>query len=388
MRERQLAMKRFLIIFIFFLFTASITVSADETKESTETPSVDDYDFSDIQDILDNTFESSDINFREIVIDLVKGESDYSIKDVLKLIWDKAIEELNANRKAIIQVILIAVVAAFFTNFSSVFSNNQISETGFFITYMLLITILVASFSIVNKVAGEMVSTLLDFMRALVPAYFMAVAVSSGSATSLAFYEITLVLITVVNWAFLNLVIPAVNIYVVIMLVNSISKEDFLSKFADLLKTLIEWCLKTFLAVVLGINVIQSLILPMADSLKNSALHKAISVIPGVGSGANALTEILLGSGVLIKNGIGVAALIVIAVISLIPILKIAIFSIMYQGTAAIIQPISDKRVVNCVNCIGEGTKLLLRIVFTTTMLFVITIAIVCASTNASYFAN
>lgn len=139
---------------------------------------------------------------------------------------------------------------------------------------------------------------------------------------------------------------------------------------------------------MLGINVIQGMCVPIVDSLKTTAIKKAINFLPGFGTGVNAVTQVLLGTGSLIKNGIGAAALVIIVVICLTPIIKLVIFSLMYQGTAALIQPISDKRIIQCIMSVNEGTRLLLRIVVTAALLFMITIAVISISTNAVYFSG
>ena len=59
-----------------------------------------------------------------------------------------------------------------------------------------------------------------------------------------------------------------------------------------------------------------------------------------------------------------------------------AVTALLYQVIAALIQPISDKRMVDCVSSIADGSKMLLRIVFTTAILFLLTIAVVAATTG------
>lgn len=371
----------FIIMFSVCCLGFSLEIKASEYID------INSYDFDEVENIVNESIGNQDINFTDIVEDLISGESENVFKNMFKNLADNLMSEIYYNKDAIIRVLIIAIIAAFFTNLSSVFSNNQISETGFFITYMLLITILVAAFSVITSVATNMISLLLDFMRALIPAYFLAVGVASGTVTSLAFYEITLILISVVNYLFLYFLIPAINIYVVLLLINNVSKEDFLSKLAELLKTIIEWSLKTLFAIVLGVNVIQSMCLPIVDSLKTTALKKVVSMIPGIGSGTNAITQVIIGSGALIKNGIGAAALVFIVLICLVPVIKVFVFSLMYQGTAAIIQPVSDKRIIQCINSVFDGSKLLLRVVIMSALLFIITIAIICLSTNVAYYS-
>lgn len=190
------------------------------------------------------------------------------------------------------------------------------------------------------------------------------------------------------EWVFLRIVLPLIEVYVILMLVNHISKEDYLSKLAGLLKTAVEWIMKTMLGLVIGMNLIQGMILPLVDTVKTSAVRKVISVIPGIGSGADAVTEVVLGSGILIKNGIGVAALVILVILCAMPVLKLTVLSLLYHGAAAVVQPVSDKRITESVSGVADGVMMLLKVIFHVALLFIITVAVVCVSTNAMFYAG
>ena len=82
------------------------------------------------------------------------------------------------------------------------------------------------------------------------------------------------------------------------------------------------------------------------------------------------------------KNGIGVAGAIICILICAIPALQILAMTFLYKLVAALIQPVSDKRIVGCISAVGEGSRMLLKIVFMTGVLFLLTIAIVAATTT------
>lgn len=373
---------RFVII-LFFLICSPMTVYAVDS-----TTSLDDFDFTDIQQVIDDTLSGSELQFKDLVNMLMSGKTEEFQKNLVVYIKDAIFLEVDANKGAIIQVMIIAAIGAIFSNFTSVFKNNQISEVGFYITYLLLITLLAGSFGMAVSIASDMLEKLIAFMKALVPAYFLAVAFVSGSAASLAYYEFALILITAVEWLLAHLLIPLIQIYVIIMFVNNISKEDFLSKLAELIQTGAEWGLKTILGFVIGVQLIQSIILPFISGSGTVAVQKAIQAIPGIGGSASAISDLLLGSGVLIKNGIGAAALVVIALISVVPMLKLAIIVFLYHFSAAALQPLADSRTVECVSSVALGGKLLLKTIFIAALLFFITIAVICSSTNVTFFAS
>ena len=112
-----------------------------------------------------------------------------------------------------------------------------------------------------------------------------------------------------------------------------------------------------------------------------------MGMIPGIGQGAAAVTNMLLGSGILIKNTMGMAAVLFLLVMAAIPVIKLLILMFLYQGTAVILEPICDKRLVACISGAAKGHQMLLRLTAAVILLFVLTIALLCVGTNVSYYA-
>ena len=224
--------------------------------------------------------------------------------------------------------------------------------------------------------------TLLDFMRVLCPSYFLAVAIASGSSSSLIFYNIVLFLIYVVEVLILRFLLPVINIYIMVQVLNYLAGEEYLSQFAELLSKMVTWILKTLVTCVIGINVIKGMLAPAIDALKRSALTKTAEAIPGIGNAIGGVTDVVLGTAVLIKNGIGMAGAAVMIAICAIPIVQMALMTLMYKLTAALVQPVSDKRITGCISSVSQGYELLMKVVFSTGLLFLLTIAVVTASTS------
>ena len=84
----------------------------------------------------------------------------------------------------------------------------------------------------------------------------------------------------------------------------------------------------------------------------------------------------------LIKNGIGMAGAIITVLICAVPVLRMLILAFLYRLAAALVQPVSDKRITGCISSVSEGYELLVRVIFTAGVLFLLTIAVVAASTS------
>lgn len=349
--------------------------------ETTEESLLDEMDFEKVDTLLEDTMEE-EVHFEDLVKDLIKGRIPVDRKMVKELLVSGLFCEVKENGKSVLYVLLLAVLSATLTNFTKVFDKSQTADISFYVVYMLLLTVLVASLKVVNSVAGGVLGQMTEFMKLLMPAYMITIAAANGTTTAAVFYEFLIVLIYAVNFLLYRVMLPMCNLYVVLRLVNNISKEDMLSKTAELIKTLISWGLKTLMAVVIGLNVVQGIITPAVDSFKKTAVHRAITAVPGVGNTMSAVTEVMVGSGMLIKNGVGVAILIVLIIICLVPVCKMTVFLLLYRVAAALVQPICDKRMLDCIYTVGEGSRLLLKCVTTALVLFFMTIAILTVSTG------
>ena len=219
------------------------------------------------------------------------------------------------------------------------------------------------------------------------PAYFISVAFAGGSASAAAFYEIALGAAWAVQWLCRRVFLSFVRVYGLLVLGDHMMEEPCFSKLTDLIGKMVSWGLRTILGLTLGLQIVQSLVLPYAAARK-------VSCYEICGNGAGAWTGnrgggpgLVFGSSVLIKNSMGAAAVIILAVITLVPVVKLAVLMVMYQGAAAILQPVCDKRIISCIQGMAAGHGLLLRITLYSLLVFVLVIAITCAGTNVSYLA-
>lgn len=349
---------------------------------------MEDYDYGDIQEYLDEILGETEVHFTDLMQSLMSGDFSGLVQQVGELLRQGAVSGLSSNGKALRQVILTALFGALLSRFSEAFSKNGTGETGFYVTYLLLTSLLLGAFLSTKELGEELIRHMLQFMQVLIPVFFVAVAYAGGSVTALAFYQMVLLVIAAVQWLFLAILLPLIQVYVCLQLVNSLSREDFLSKAAELLETILEWSMRTLLGVVIGIHMIQGLVLPMVDSVKSAALRRAVSAIPWVGKGGEAVAQVLLGSGALIKNAIGMAALVILVLICIIPVVKLGLIALLYQAAAAMLQPAADVRLVDSILAVSSGTRLVMRLVIHTLVLFMLTLAIICAVSNASYYAG
>lgn len=245
-----------------------------DAQSATEEKLMDDMELEQMQDAVNELLGEESFSLEDALHKILSGEKLFSKEYFISLAKNLLYSNLAAERDTMIHVVLLVLLAALFSNFSNVFNNGQMGEISFYIVYMLLLVSLVHSFGTLSIEISEGLTGFVTFMKALMPSYFLAVTAATGSATAMVFYEIVLVLVYVVQVVFLKGVLPGIHIYVLLQLVNYLHSEDFLSKMAELVRTVVEWAMRTCIAVVIGMQIIQNMIGPAIDTLKRDVIGK------------------------------------------------------------------------------------------------------------------
>lgn len=352
-------------------------LSLDETETAEEL--LKEINLADVQKMLDDFMGADSFSMKEALIKLTRGERAFSKEAVQEFVYRFFFYQLDQEKELFVKLILLILLSAVLTSFAEVFENNQIGDISFFVVYLLFFTILMDSFSKMSSSLEKTIYWMTEMMKGLAPAYYMTVCAASGAASAVVFYEGVLLMVWGIQWLLLTVLLPASGMYVLLQLVNSLSREEMLGKMAELPNTAVSWGLKSLLAAVVGLQIIRNLVAPVMDSVKRGLLSKAAGALPGVGNAVNMVTELVVTSAVLVRNCLGVVILVVFVLIGAGPMLHYGILSLLYRLLAAVAQPVSDRRMVRALGTMGEGCALLLRILFTAEVLCMLAFLVLMA---------
>lgn len=352
-------------------------------------------DDSDYEDAYDKICEELDIEGLDAAIDNVglggrldvsrliraisEGDGEYAATYIWEAIRYSLTSEIIANKGLMISLISIALIGGLFVNMAGSFGQGFISENGFYVTYLIMTSIMLTSFSVTLDMVASTIEKLLQVIRIIVPVYALAMNYVGNVATAAGMYQVVLVAVWIVEYVILKFILPMIKLYVIITMLNNLNKEDNFSKLCKLIKSIINWLLKTIVIFVVGLNLIKSLIEPQIDALGRNTVNRIANIIPG-GGVMSVLMGTFLGAGMIIKNSIGVAGIFLILILVIAPVMKTLLIMLTVKLTAALIQPIGDKRFVEGVDSLSKGIGLLLQAVFCSVVLFMLTIAIMAFS--------
>ena len=308
-----------------------------------------------------------------------------SITDIVFWVKDLLFAEISANKMLFLEVILITFCFSLLRNSAGSFGSSYISDVCFLLVYSVLAMMLLKSMYVFQDVVANVIEKSVSFMQVFVPCFCTGMILSSNTYTSTGFYQIAFVVIYLAEWAFQKIFLPCIHIYVLLQIFNHFFEETQFGNLAELLETVVNWGLKMTGAAVFGLSVVQNLISPVKDRVSQGTIAKVVSAIPGAGGAAGGIGEVLLGAGMMIKNGIGIAGIVVLLCIGVGPLLKTGILTFLYKVMAAVTEPLSDRRISNCLKQLSGAALLYMKIQGYCLLMFFITIALTISATSFTF---
>ena len=193
----------------------AISESAEYGEEMIEK-----FSFEDIDRSLQDLFPDERVKFKETMMGILSGDLTFSMELVKSLAADQLGYAFGSSRDNLVHMLLIALIAAVFGNFSKTFKSRQIVDISFYVMYLLLIALTLSSFQTVTEWVSEGIESLTSFMSVFCPLYFLAVSIAKGSITSVAFYNLVLFLIFLTEFLILDFLLPLIHIYMIVKVLN------------------------------------------------------------------------------------------------------------------------------------------------------------------------
>lgn len=341
-----------------------------------------DYNLDGLQENLDRLFPEQNLSLGTILEYLTQGQLlntvEYVFKGTIGLVW----EQISGLKELLLMLLLLGIAATILTHFVEIFDRHQIADLAYYFMYLLFMMILFRCFEEAGKVASEALDSIVLFIQLMVPTYMLAVGVTTGIATAGSYWQLFTFIVYGAERILAGWLFDLISVYMILTMVNGIWVEEKLKLMIGFIHKIIVVVLKSALGIVTGITVFQNLITPVIDTAQNALLHKIVSSIPGIGDLSGGVMQLVLGSALVIKNSIGIMLLLLLIILCMCPLVKIVALAWVLRLAAALLGMVSDKRLVQCTNHMGEGCMLLFRLVGTAMLLFVILISLIATGTN------
>ena len=149
------------------------------------------------------------------------------------------------------------------------------------------------------------------------------------------------------------------------------------------LKHFVKWVLLFCMAIYSGIYGVYGLAGSALDSRLGKATRFAVgSSVPIVGGVVSDSIEVILGTVGAVRSLTGVVGIIAICAVALYPILKTALVMWLLRLSAAVLEPVSDKRIVQLTTDIADSVSAIFAILVSVSLLFIGCVGVILISGN------
>jgi len=333
-------------------------------------------EFGGMETVVNRSDSTFNVNMTSIFRNALTGELDLSPSSIIDGFLRLLFSEIYSNVALLRNLLIIGIVSAILHNITSSFQNNGVGEIGFYVSYLAMVTLLFSSFRIAAFVFSELMVTITSFIEAGIP-LFISLVVMSGNLTGGTVFN-SLLMFAVgfvgrfVSWA----VGPAIMAAATINMINFIDERDILTNLSGLIKGIISWTLKMLALGLVSIITIQRISTPLVNSLFMRGLRTTVGTVPVVGGILTGALENVMYLAGAVRGGVLIAVIIAMLSICLMPMLKLAALLITYKLAAALMQPICDDRIVECIEAAADYTTLLLSASAIVSFMFSISIII------------
>lgn len=390
--------KIFLLSIVMLFMIIPMDSYADEKKSNVIDSMYDEHvnllDTQNIEKFIEQLNSETDeylppINLKDMVSIFKDGKVGYGFKELLFGILRYFLNDVLLNTKLLGKLIVLTLICGILQNLESAFENDSISNLAYYACYLVLIIIVVKSFSIAVGVGKDTINRMVDFMLALLPTLLALLASVGGFASASVFDPIIMISVQLVSYLIRDFILPVIFLIAVLSIVNNLSDTFQVTKLAALLRQLCIWTLGFVLTAFVGIITIRGTTAQTLDQVAVKTAKFAVdNFIPVVGKCLSDAVATIASYSLILKDAISTVGLITLVVTCIFPLIKIVSMIFIYKAAGALIEPISDKRIINCLNDVGNSLTLVFASVVCVAVMFFIMVTIMASTGKAAVMVH
>ncbi len=383
------------LIAALFIFCISFPVGVSAEEGITEDELIEEQaEIDEVKSIEDRLKNTMDKNFNEImpgydpesmIKNVAKGKFEFDITSIFNRVLMFLFQEIYLNIDILIKLIVLVIICAVLKNLQTSFMSKGVGELAFYICYIVMVSVLMVSFNGAIKVGMEIINAMVNFMYSSIPV-LITLLISGGNITSGGVLQPVLIMIVQFTATIIKTVfIPLIILSTTLSIVDNISEKIQVARLASFLKHITSWALGFILTIFVAIVSLQGSLGAVVDGVTSKTTKFAISAfIPVAGKYLADAADAVIGCTLLIKNAVGVAIMIGIIAICLIPILKMLAIIVMYRMACVLLEPIAETRILKCIGEVAGSMTYVLGIVASVAFMFLITVTALITASNLS----
>lgn len=179
---------------------------------------------------------------------------------------------------------VIIIISSVLRSITDGLENKSVSQITYYITYILIVTIVMKNFSDIINMVKASIDNLVAFTNCLIP-LLIALMITTGNIASAGMLQPIILWIISFIGNFINVVlVPASLISVALSVISNVSDRVQIDKLSKYINTTVVWILGIVLTIFVGVSSLEGSITNGVDALTVKTTKAAVSnFIPIVG---------------------------------------------------------------------------------------------------------
>ncbi|HOE57742.1 MAG TPA: stage III sporulation protein AE [Bacillota bacterium] len=378
--------KRAAFIIIMILMCTS-AVYCEDTEDIMQSQ-LENLDIGELERYVDGINKESEglipeINIKELISGLFRGNLIKSFKEIGRGIIYFFFKEVIADFNIMGKLLILAIFCAILQNLHNAFEQDSIGRLAYGICYIVIIIMAVKSFRESMSIGTATIDKMSGFMQALLPTLLSLLAAVGGISSSAVFQPLIFTLITLITTFIKVFVMQLVLFSAVLSILNNLSESVNISRLATLLKQIAVGAMGLVLTAFSGVLAVQGIASVSIDGATVKTAKFAVdNFIPIVGNFLSEALDAVISCSMILKNGIGIAGIVILILICVFPLIKILSIVLIYKIAGSLIQPILDNQIVQCLNDMSNAMLVLLTCVLAVAVMFFMSLTVIMGVGN------
>lgn len=316
---------------------------------------------------------------------IMPGGEGLKLTTVLAGLAKYAVKEVLYNGKLLVTIVILTVFSMMLETMQTAFERNAVSKVAYSITYMVMIVLAVNSFNVAIGYAKDAITGMIEFMMAMVPLLLTLLATMGSVMTVTVLHPLIIFMIHAVGTVIYTIVFPLLFFSAVLHIASSLSDRFKVTQLANVLRNVGVGLMGVMLTVFLGVISVQGATGSVTDGVTmRTAKFVTGNFVPVIGRTFSDAADTVMTASLLVKNAIGIAGVVIILFLCAFPAIKIITLALIYNLSAAIMQPLGDSPIVNCLQTIGKTLIYVFAALAAVGLMFFLAITIILTAGNAA----
>ncbi len=369
-----------------YVFADSISSEINQELEENIYNQINSLDMGELNDILKQITNSPEIfggnSFSQKVKDIISGKLSIDASTFIEYLVGLFLDDVVLFLPYICMIISIAIIYSM-VSVSHSGKNKTLNDVIHFVCFSAVVVMVIVWVSKLLLLTTNTLSGVKRQMDIIFP-LLLTVMTALGGSVSVGVYQPAMAILsgTVISF-FISILMPIFTFGIIFTIVSNLARNVKFNKFADFFNSSFKWLMGIVLMLFSSFISIQGLMAGSVDSISlKTAKYTIKSAVPIIGGFLSDGISLIMVSGVLIKNAVGVGGLLLLFCTMLLPIIKIIVFSFLMKLASAILEPIADNRITSFVSSVAKSLQLLIALLIGVGFMYFLIISLVMCSTN------